>query len=131
MIPMRVKKRRGSPGTSGQNEEKGPPLPALSSRGGEGGTLLPSRFWGSMRGGPVRGNLSGLEFFGAVTQVSSFLATLVITHILPCEQLARLVAFGLKPRRGWPVYSNAPISRKTKPRRGDLSKAIDPATPGP
>jgi hypothetical protein len=36
---------------------------------------------------------------------------LAITHIFLCERLALLEALGLKPRRGWPVYSN------TRPRK--------------
>jgi hypothetical protein len=35
--------------------------------------------------------------------------------------LGRGCALGLKPRRGWPVYSNVRPPRDTKPRRGDLT----------
>jgi len=37
---------------------------------------------------------------------------------------------GVKPRRGWPVDSNAHAMKTTKPRRGDLSKELDRSRSG-
>ena len=42
-------------------------------------------------------------------------SALVITHIFICERLARLEALGPKPRRGWPVYSNARARKTANP----------------
>ena len=46
--------------------------------------------------------------------------TLVITRIFLCEGLARLEVLGPKPRRVWPVYSNARARNTANPVGGDL-----------